>query len=43
MGRIEHLKENLAALGWRMEKEDIERLRWEFPDQKYVSDVVPLI
>jgi diketogulonate reductase-like aldo/keto reductase len=43
MGRIEHLKENLAALGWQMKEEDIERLRREFPDQKYVSDVVPLI
>jgi len=27
-----HLKENLGAVGWEMAKEDIERLRKEFPD-----------
>jgi len=43
MTRIEHLKENLGALGWQMEKEDVERLRREFPNQKDVSDAVPLI
>jgi len=31
MGTMEHLKENLGALGWRMEAEDRERLRNEFP------------
>jgi diketogulonate reductase-like aldo/keto reductase len=39
---VEHLKENLGAVGWEMEKVDIERLRQEFPNQKHVSNVVPL-
>lgn len=39
---IEHLKENLGAIGWQMEIGDIERLREEYPDQKQVSDAVPL-
>ena len=43
MTRRQHLKENLGALGWQMAAEDIKRLRKEFPDQKDVSDVVPLI
>lgn len=38
-----HLKENLGAIGWQMEKEDIEKLRNEFPGQQDVSDAVPLI
>lgn len=38
----EHLKNNLGALGWAMEKEDIEKLENEFPDQQVVSDAVPL-
>lgn len=38
----EHLHENLGALGWSMEDEDIERIRNEFPDQQLVSDAVPL-
>lgn len=37
-----HIKENLGAVGWQMEPEDIERLRKEFPDQKIISDTVPL-
>lgn len=37
-----HLEENLGAIGWRMDKEDIEKLRNEFPDQVNLSDVVPL-
>ncbi|MCX6754066.1 MAG: aldo/keto reductase [Candidatus Nomurabacteria bacterium] len=37
-----HLEENLGALGWQMEQEDIEKLRNEFPNQINVSDVVPL-
>ena len=32
-----------AALPKIMEKEDIERLRVEFPDQQSVSDAVPLV
>jgi diketogulonate reductase-like aldo/keto reductase len=39
---IEHLKENLGAVGWDMDHEDIERLRLEFPDQETISDTYPL-
>lgn len=39
---VDHLKENLGSVGWEMEKEDIERLRKEFPDQRDISDTVPL-
>ena len=38
----DHLKENLGALGWSMDVNDIERLRIEFPNQEVVSDAVPL-
>lgn len=38
----EHLMENLGALGWTMEAGDIELIRREFPDQKLISDAVPL-
>lgn len=38
-----HLKENLGSFGWQMTKEDIERLRRNFPNQKDVSDVVALV
>lgn len=37
-----HLKENLGAINWTMESGDIERIRNEFPDQKDISDTVPL-
>jgi len=39
---VEHLKENLGAVGWALSAEDIERIRSEFPDQQEVSDAVPL-
>lgn len=39
---IEHLKENLGAVGWNMEKEDIEKLKVEYPDQQDMSDSLPL-
>ena len=39
---IAHLKENLGALDWSLEPEDIERIRQEFPDQQLKSDAVPL-
>lgn len=39
---IEHLEENLGALGWELEREDIEQLTREFPNQKSVSDRVPM-
>ena len=38
----EHLQENLRAVGWTMEPKDIEKVRAEFPDQKLLSDAVPL-
>lgn len=37
-----HLEENLGALDWIMDKEDIERLRKEYPNQQDISDDVPL-
>ncbi|MFA6554180.1 MAG: aldo/keto reductase [Candidatus Paceibacterota bacterium] len=37
-----HLEENLGAVGWYMEKQDIERLRNEFPRQVIASDVIRL-
>ncbi|MBI3955084.1 aldo/keto reductase [Candidatus Gottesmanbacteria bacterium] len=43
MRKHEHLRENLGAVGWEMEVDDIERLRCEYPGQKDVSDSVPLI
>lgn len=39
---IEHLKENLGALDWTMEPDDIERIRNEYPNQRMLSDAVPL-
>ncbi len=41
-GDENHLKENLGALGWQMDKEDIERLDKEYPNQESISDTVPL-
>lgn len=38
----EHLKENLGAVDWQMDKEDIERLDKEYPNQEDISDAVPL-
>jgi len=43
MRNIEHIKENLGALGWQMSQEDIEKLRSDFPNQQDISDSVPLI
>lgn len=39
---MSHLKENLGALPWNMEEEDIELLRHEYPGQKDISNAVPL-
>ncbi|MEK7575172.1 MAG: aldo/keto reductase [Patescibacteria group bacterium] len=39
---VEHLKENLGAVGWKMNALDIKALRKEYPNQKMVSDVIPL-
>ena len=38
----EHLLENLGAVDWLMESTDIERIRAEYPDQRPVSDAIPL-
>ncbi len=40
--RAEHLEENLGALDFVMDGEDIERIRQEYPEQHAVSDSVPL-
>lgn len=37
-----HLKDNLGALGWKMDKDDMEQLRTKYPNQKTISDTVPL-
>lgn len=37
-----HLRENLGALGWEMEKKDIEKIRSDYPNQQDISDTVPL-
>lgn len=37
-----HLLENLGSLGWKMERNDIEKLRDEYPDQRDVSNFIPL-
>lgn len=39
---IEHLKENMGAIGWNMDKKDIGILCRDFPDQKDESDVASL-
>ncbi|MEJ2125829.1 MAG: aldo/keto reductase [Alphaproteobacteria bacterium] len=38
----QHIDEMLGAVGWEMPAEMIERFRADFPDQRYVSDAVPL-
>ncbi|MFH0799590.1 MAG: aldo/keto reductase [Pseudomonadota bacterium] len=43
MSQLEHVRENMGALGWQMESADIEYLRRAFPSQKMVSNVRPLI
>ncbi len=40
--QVEHLEENLGALGWELSAEDIAKLTKEFPNQMQVSDRVPL-
>ncbi|MBU2575703.1 aldo/keto reductase [Patescibacteria group bacterium] len=39
---FEHLKENLGAVGWEMEQEDVKRISQEYPNQEDVSNTVPL-
>jgi diketogulonate reductase-like aldo/keto reductase len=38
----EHLAENLGALGWAMDVEDVEWIRRDFPNQITASDTVPM-
>jgi len=38
-----NLKENLGAVGWSLEAEDVEKLRAAFPNQKSVSNREPLL
>jgi diketogulonate reductase-like aldo/keto reductase len=38
-----HLRDNLGAVGWYLQSEDIEKLREQFPNQKKVSNREPLI
>ena len=42
MSKQEHIDENINALWWEMDKEDIESLRKNYPDQIEKSDRVPL-
>jgi len=37
-----HLEENLGAVGWQMDKSDVERLRKEFPNTIEVPETLPL-
>lgn len=43
LSKSEHLRENLGAIGWNIEEQDVERLREKFPNQQDISDRVPLI
>ena len=37
-----HLQENIGAIGWQMDAEDIEKLRKGFPNQQKKSEQLPL-
>ena len=39
---VKHLEENLGALGWELSSEDMAKLTKDFPNQKLVSNRVPL-
>ena len=39
---VKHLEENMGAIGWQMEVEDIEKIRSDFPRQETISDTYPL-
>lgn len=43
MRNPEHIVENIGALDWRLDNDDVEMLRRHFPGQKKVSDAVPLL
>ena len=40
---LDHVRENVGALGWQMEEKDREYLRREFPEQHPVSDTIRLL
>lgn len=40
--QVKHLEENLGALGWVLEPDDVQDLSDKFPNQRLVSDRVPL-
>ena len=42
MRQAKHITENLGAVGWSLDAEEVERLRQRFPDQQNVSDREPL-
>jgi diketogulonate reductase-like aldo/keto reductase len=42
MVKRDHLEENLGGVGWKLATEDEELLTREYPDQRDVSDSVPL-
>lgn len=39
---VEHLQENIEAMNFQMEQEDVDKLTREFPNQQGISDTVPL-
>ncbi len=39
---LKHLDENLGAIGWEMDRADVERLRSEYPGQHDISDTIAL-
>lgn len=41
-GSKKHLDENLGSVGWYMDPTDVEKIRKEYPDQRSISDNVPL-
>lgn len=43
MSSEKHLDENLSALNWTMEQKDIDQLDKNFPNQRDISDAVPLL
>jgi len=39
---FKHLKENLGAINWEMEQEDVDYISQKYPNQEHVSSTVPL-
>ncbi|MBI4008870.1 aldo/keto reductase [Candidatus Roizmanbacteria bacterium] len=42
MSKTKHLKENLGAIGWYMENEDIQKLKKEFPRDRSIEAEFPV-